>query len=74
VTKLNPTGTVPVYSTYLGGNSYDEGDAIAVDGSQNAYLTGWTDSTNFPAANAFQPSKSGRPGIDDAFVMKLTFN
>ena len=74
VTKLNPTGTALVYSTYLGGDSDDQGMAIAVDSAGNAYVTGGTGSTNFPTANAFQRTKSGKAGIDDAFVTKLTFN
>src|SRR5260221_2869396 len=49
VTKLNPDGSALVYSTYLGGdNSDDSGWAIAVDAGGNAYVTGYTTSTNFP--------------------------
>ncbi len=48
------------YSTYLGGNDYDEGYGIAVDGLGNAYVTGYTASTNFPTtAGAFQTSLGG---------------
>ena len=42
VTKLNPGGTQMLYSTYLGGNEGDGGEAIAVDGAGNAYVTGNT--------------------------------
>jgi hypothetical protein len=42
VTKLNATGTALVYSTYIGGSGDDRGYAIAVDGSGNAYVTGYT--------------------------------
>ncbi len=68
VTKLNPTGSGLVYSTYLGTSGDDEGGSIAVDASGNAYVTGYTDSTNFPTANAFQPTLNGPY---DAFVTKL---
>jgi hypothetical protein len=56
------------FSTYLGGRSYDEGNGIAVDSSGNAYVTGYTYSTNFPTASAFQASKGAG---SDVFVTKL---
>jgi hypothetical protein len=71
VTKLNPSGNSKVYSTYLGGNSYEEGDAIAVDSAGNAYITGYTYSSDFPRANASQPVFGGSI---DAFVSKLSAN
>ena len=68
ITKLNPTGTALVYSTYLGGSLADSGSGIALDSSGNAYITGQTSSVNFPTANPFQ----GTPGgAQDAFVTKL---
>ena len=71
VTKLNPTGTGLIYSTYLGGSSNDEGFGIAVDAAGNAYVTGFTGSTNFPTmAGAFQTTFGG---VEDAFVTKLNF-
>ena len=55
MTKLNPTGSGLVYSTYLGGSDYDYGGGIAVDTSGNAYVTGLTFSSDFPTtAGAFQ--------------------
>jgi hypothetical protein len=42
VTKLNASGSGLVYSTYIGGSDDDEGYGIAVDGSGNAYVTGYT--------------------------------
>jgi Beta-propeller repeat len=68
VTKLNPTGSALVYSTYLGGSAYDYGQGIAVDNSGNAYVTGVTTSTDFPTMNPLQPTYGGN---GDAFVTKL---
>ena len=70
VASLNPTGTALLYSTYLGGNSLDEGFGIATDGAGNAYVVGLTQSTNFPTTSgAFQSSYGG--GGSDAFVTVL---
>jgi hypothetical protein len=71
VTKLNPTGTALVYSTYLGGSDEDYGTRIAVSASGNAYVSGYTNSTNFPVQNALQPQNAG--GYD-AFVTELSAN
>ncbi len=68
VTKLNSTGTAILYSTYLGGNNYDQGNAITVDSTGAAYITGNTTSTNFPAVNAYQSTYGGQ---QDAFIAKL---
>ncbi len=69
VSKLNSSGSALVYSTYLGGSSGDSGQGIAVDSSGDAYVTGYTQSSNFPTtAGAFQTSFGGVP---DAFVSKL---
>jgi len=55
VTKLNATGTALVYSTFLGGSISDSANAIALDGSGDAYVTGVTASMDFPTtAGAFQ--------------------
>jgi hypothetical protein len=58
---------VLAYSTYLGGGSHELGQGIAVDGSGNAYVTGYTVSTDFPTRNQFQ----GKQGNYDAFITKL---
>ena len=59
VAKLNPAGSALVYSTYLGGSGDDDGYGIAVDSAGNAYVTGYTDSTNFPTANPLQATLGG---------------
>ena len=69
VTKLNPTGSGLVYSTYLGGSGSDQGQGIAVGSGGHAYVTGSTSSTNFPTTtNAIQPASGGG---EDAFVTML---
>jgi len=54
VTKLNSTGTSLLYSTYLGGNDYDDAYSIAIDTSGNAYVAGITDSIDFPPRSSTQ--------------------
>ncbi|TFG92057.1 MAG: hypothetical protein E4H15_04550 [Syntrophobacterales bacterium] len=69
VTKLNASGSVLSYSTYLGGSNNDYGYGIAVDGLGNAYLTGRTYSDNFPTHNPYQGTHGG--GIIDAFITRF---
>jgi uncharacterized repeat protein (TIGR01451 family) len=69
VAKLNASGTGLVYSTFLGGTNDDFGAGIAVDGAGNAYITGQTDSPDFPLSNALQGANHGG---EDAFVSKLS--
>jgi len=69
VSKINAAGSALDYSTYLGGSKYDSGHGIAVDSAGNAYVTGNTNSPNFPVMNPFQPNWGG--GDNDAFVFKL---
>lgn len=71
VTKIDPSAPSYVFSTYLGGTGCEHATAVALDTSANVYVTGLTDSTNFPTtANAFQRTTVGLFG--DAFVTKLT--
>jgi hypothetical protein len=51
VTKFNPTGSALMYSTYVGGSSYDQGSSIAVDSQGNALVVGSTSSYDFPQKN-----------------------
>ena len=70
VSKLNSCGSALIYSTYLGGGGFDLGGGIAVDSSGNAYVTGSTQSSDFPTtAGALQTTLAG--GDFDAFVSKL---
>ena len=70
VSKLNPSGSGLVYSTYLGGSAdVDRGWAITLDSAGNATVTGDTASNDFPIINAIQGTYGG--GSTDAFVTKL---
>jgi hypothetical protein len=73
VAKLNAAGTALAYSTSIGGSGMDMGLGIAVDARGNAYVTGYTESSNFPTAAAWQPAHAGGPAgaYRDAFVSKL---
>ena len=77
VTKINATGTAIVYSTYLGGNSADATFGLAIDAADNVYVSGLTESTNFPVtAGVVQPIYGGGDctGLvvcGDAFVTKI---
>jgi hypothetical protein len=70
VTKFNPAGSALVYSTYLGGSFATQGNAIAVDSSGSAYVTGQTRSIDFPTVNPVQPTNTF--SNSDAFVSKLS--
>ena len=69
VAKLNASGLALAYSTYLGGSGNELGLGIAVDTSGNAYVTGFTQSTDFPTVNPLQPALGG--GVIDAFIAKV---
>lgn len=75
--QLDPKGATELYGTYLGGNQDDAAAAIAIDGSGDAWIAGYTLSQNFPATRgAFQSVYNGnnRLGIPygDAFVAKFS--
>ena len=80
LTKINAAGSAVAYSTYLGGNTYDFATAVALDASNNAYVTGFTFSSGFPTKAALQGTLAAgsctSPGSSssncaDAFVAKV---
>lgn len=71
VTKFNASGNALLYSTYVGGSLDDGGYGIGVDSAGNAYVSGFTTSTNFPTKSAVQAANRGG---DDAFILKLDPN
>ena len=73
VTKINRTGTAVIYFTYLGGNDADFGQAVALDSSGNAYVTGSTASANYPVTvGAVQAARGTDSPIGDAFIAKIS--
>jgi hypothetical protein len=68
VLKLAPDGTV-LWSVDIIGESLDFGEGIALDGAGDVFITGWTDSADFPTVNPLQGSLIG---FRDAFVTKLS--
>lgn len=69
VLKLNAQGTAVVYATYLGGTNYDQAGGIALGPDGAVTVVGETSSSDFPTANAFQPTLVG--SNSNAFVAKL---
>jgi hypothetical protein len=81
VAKFAPGCTSLIYSTFLGGTNSDAANSIAVDGSGNAYVTGWTISTNFPntamnVAGLYNglTNSANFPYITNAFLTQITYN
>jgi len=69
ISKVNPAGDALVFSTYLGGSSNDIPNAIEVDDSMYVYLTGETDSKDFPITHGTYSTVIN--GNTDAFLVKL---
>jgi hypothetical protein len=69
LTKFTSEGNQLAYSTFLGGSSSDSGYGLAVDDDGCAYVTGHTQSIDFPVENPFQGSYGG--GTGDAFLTKF---
>ena len=70
ISKLSPNGKRLLYSTYLGGSSYDRGTGIAIDAQGIIYEVGETYSKNFPKKNAYQKKKRGKDS-GDLFITKM---
>jgi len=72
VAKFNATGNQLVYSTFLGGSGGEQARGIVVDASGNAYVAGWTSSTDFPAVSAYQGSNHSRGSpVQSSFLTKI---
>ncbi|MEW5978489.1 MAG: SBBP repeat-containing protein, partial [Acidobacteriota bacterium] len=68
VSELNADGSALLFSTFLGGSSSDFASAVAVDGIGNIFVSGSTDSLDFPIEKPLQQTKRG---LADAFLTKL---
>ncbi|MBZ5656604.1 MAG: Ig-like domain repeat protein [Acidobacteriia bacterium] len=68
LTKFSADGQQVIYSTYLGGTGDERSEGFTVDSFGNAYTVGYTTSTDFPLANAIQPTNHGGT---DSFVAKI---
>jgi hypothetical protein len=71
VAEFNEAGSALLYSTFLGGSDYDQGNQIALGSTGNIYVAGYTESPNFPIGNAIQETIGGG---EDAFVTALNWN
>jgi PKD repeat protein len=72
VTKLSPDALTVFYSTYLGGSFEDYGESIALDANDNMYITGRTQSDDFPTQAAIQPNRAGQYQDEDVFVARIS--
>ncbi len=69
VTKLNAAGSGLVFSTFLGGSAQQSGNGVALDTAGSIYVTGNTNSTDFPTFDAYQATNHG---AQNAFLAKLS--
>lgn len=72
IAKLNPSGSALQYSTFLGADRMEFANAIAVDASGSAYVTGFTDSWEFPNTDGALHPPSGALGTADVFLVKMS--
>jgi hypothetical protein len=69
--KIDATASNITYATFLGGSGYDGPSDIAIDGAGNAYVSGFTDSTNFTGVNGSSLQSANAGGTYDGFVTKI---
>jgi len=70
--KINESGSKLLYSTFIGGSNEDQAYDISMDLNGSVYISGFTDSSNFPVTeNSFDESHNGG---DDGFILKFSFN
>ena len=67
VSKLNPSGTALIFSTFLGGSNLERGSGITTDAAGSCFVTGRSNSGDFPAKRSLRPPR----GLDDAFVCRF---
>jgi uncharacterized protein (TIGR03437 family) len=73
LSKLNPSGSAFVFSTYFGGSGSDNALGLALDSAGNVYLCGVTRSSDFPVKNGFQSTYKGTNGLStNGFVSKVS--
>jgi hypothetical protein len=70
VAQIDLAGADLLYSTFLGGSTYEQSNGIAVDNNGDAYVTGYTYSTDFPVT--VTPPQSSLAGNDDAFIAEIS--
>lgn len=74
LTKISSNGSQILYSTYLGGSYYEYGPGLAVGNNNEIYLSGTTNSADFPVLNAYQPIFGGGGTERDVFLVKFDLN
>jgi hypothetical protein len=71
VSKFSSDASELVYSTFLGGYSYDFGSGLGISSDRCVFVTGYTFSPDFPIRNPYQASSYNAKNCSDAFVSKL---
>ncbi|MHA1210964.1 MAG: DUF7948 domain-containing protein [Candidatus Heimdallarchaeota archaeon] len=72
VLKLSADGSTLLYSTFIGGNGCDYGYGLEIDTAGCAFISGCTDSINFPTVNAYDETYNGKDvDCGDCFLLQL---